>query len=300
METAAGGSPPGFRVKPGMTIDRNDDSKDTALPDPYRLHHEFRNSSQGADPALLLLHGFMGSGRDWLETVEALPDCRCILVDLPGHGSSAGCPAGLYPMPQVALALLAVLDDLSVETCVPVGYSMGGRLALFLALTHPDRCRAVVVESGSPGLASELEREARREWDESKACELEGQGLDAFLEDWYRQPLFHSIRRNEARFAALMERRRHNDPAGLARSLRLMGTGSQPSLWAQVSGLGLPWLAIAGELDSRYRKTMQDMVSLSEKGRLATIPDAGHNTHFENPEAFSRTLREFLVSLPGL
>ena len=155
-----------------------------------------------------------GSGQDWAETVEAFPDYRCILVDLPGHGLSAGCPPGLYPMPQAALALLAVLDGLGVEACVPVGYSMGGRLALYLALTHPDRCRAVVLESGSPGLASELEREARREWDESKATELERQGLAAFLEDWYRQPLFESIGRNEARFAALMERRRHNDPAG--------------------------------------------------------------------------------------
>ena len=266
------------------------------MPDPYRLHREFRNSSQGADPVLLFLHGFMGSGRDWLETVEAFPDHRCILMDLPGHGLSSECPAGLYPMPQAAIALLAVLDELGVGKCVPVGYSMGGRLALYLALTHPDRCRALVVESGSPGLASELEREARREWDESKACELEGQGLDAFLEDWYRQPLFHSIRRNEARFAALMERRRHNDPAGLARSLRLMGTGSQGSLWPRLPGIRFPWLAVAGELDSRYRKTMQDMVSVSEKGRLTIIPDAGHSTHFENPEAFSRTLREFLVA----
>ena len=241
----------------------------------------------------------MGSGQDWAETVEAFPDYRCILVDLPGHGLSAGCPPGLYPMPQAALALLAVLDDLGVETCVPVSYSMGGRLALYLALTHPDRCRAVVLESGSPGLASEREREGRREWDESKATELERQGLDAFLEDWYRQPLFHSIRRNEARFAALMERRRHNDPAGFARSLRLMGTGSQASLWPQLPGIRFPWLGIAGELDSRYRKTMLDMVSVSEKGRLVTIPAAGHNTHFENPEAFSRTLREFLVSFPG-
>ena len=266
------------------------------MPDPYRLHHEFRNSSHGVDPALLFLHGFMGSGRDWLATVEALPDCRCILVDLPGHGLSAGCPAGLFPMPEAALALLAVLDELGVGQCVPVGYSMGGRLALYLALTHPDRCSAVVVESGSPGLTSEREHEARREWDESKASELERKGLDAFLEDWYRQPLFHSIRRNEARFAALMERRRHNDLAGLARSLRLMGTGSQPSLWPRLPGIRFPWLGIAGELDSRYRKTMQDMVSVSEKGRLAIIPDAGHNTHFENPEAFSRTLREFLVA----
>lgn len=264
------------------------------MAEPYRLHYELRGS--GGDTALLFLHGFTGSGRDWMETVAALPEYRCILVDLPGHGLSAECPSGVYPMSHTALALLAVLDNLRVGLCVPVGYSMGGRLALYLALTHPDRCRAVVVESGSPGLASEQERESRREWDEAKASELEQQGLDAFLEAWYRQPLFHSIGRNEARFAELMERRRHNDLAGLARSLRLMGTGSQPSLWPELPGIPFPWLAIAGEFDSRYRKTMRDMVSLSENGRLVTIPDAGHNTHFENPEAFSRALREFLVS----
>ena len=246
--------------------------------------------------ALLFLHGFMGSGRDWAETVEAVPDCRCILVDLPGHGLSAGCPPDLYSMPQAALALLAVLDDLGVGQCIPVGYSMGGRLALYLALAHPDRCRALVVESGSPGLESEQERESRREWDEVKAAELERQGLEAFLEDWYRQPLFHSIGRNEARFAALMERRRNNDAAGLARSLRLMGTGSQPSLWAQLPGMRVPWLAVAGELDWRYGETMRDMVSLSEKGRLVTVRDAGHNTHFENPDGFSRALRDFLLT----
>ncbi len=268
------------------------------MPESRRLHYETRVRGRDADHGfvLLFLHGFMGSGRDWTETVEALPDCRCILVDLPGHGLSAGCPGGLYRMPETARALLAVLDDLGVGQCVPVGYSMGGRLALYLALTHPDRCRALVVESGSPGLASKQERAARREWDEAKASELERQGLDTFLEAWYRQPLFHSIGRDETRFAGLMDRRRHNDPAGLARSLRLMGTGSQPSLWPRLSEIPFAWLAVAGELDSRYRKTMQDMVSVSEKGRLAIIPDAGHNTHFENPEAFSRTLREFLVS----
>jgi len=266
------------------------------VPEPYQLHYEIQGSGLHTDPALLFLHGFMGSGRDWEETAAVLPDFRCILVDLPGHGMSAECPADLYPMPGATLALLAVLDDAGFDRCVPVGYSMGGRLALYLALAHPDRCRALVVESGSPGIASEVEREARREWDESKAAELEGHGLDLFLEDWYRQPLFHSIGRNETRFAALMERRRRNDPAGLARSLRLMGTGSQPSLWPQLPGIPVPWLAVAGELDSRYRKTTRYMVSLSQTGRLVTIPDAGHNTHFENPEAFSRALREFLVS----
>ncbi len=268
------------------------------MSDPHRLHYEFGGSEGSTDkaPVLLFLHGFLGSGRDWMETVEALPDCPYILVDLPGHGLSADWPPGLYPMPQAALALLAVLDELGIGQCVPVGYSMGARLALYVALTHPDRCRAAVLESGSPGIALKREHDARREWDESKASELERQGLDAFLQDWYRQPLFHTIHRNEARFDALMERRRHNDPAGLARSLRFMGTGSQPSLWPQLPRMPFPWLAVAGELDARYRKTMQDMVSLSENGRLVTIPDAGHNTHFENPEAFSRALREFLVS----
>lgn len=75
-----------------------------------------------------------------------------------------------------------------------------------------------------------------------------------------------------------------------------MGTGSQPSPWPRLAGMPFPWLAMAGELDSRYRKTMRDMVSLSENSRLVTIPDAGHNTHSGNPEAFSRALREFPAS----
>ena len=261
---------------------------------PYRLRFEIRGDDTGT--TLLFLHGFTGSARDWTETVDTLPDWRCLLVDLPGHGLSAGCPPELYPMARTALALLRVLDDMGASQCIPVGYSMGARLALYLALTYPERCRALVVESGSPGLDSEEERASRREWDESKAAELERMGLDAFLEDWYRQPLFHSIGRNRERFTAMMKRRRQNDLTGLARSLRLMGTGSQPSLWPQLPALGMPWLAVAGELDPRYRKTMQDMVSLTEKGRLAIIPDAGHNTHFENPGAFSRTLRGFLAS----
>ena len=271
--------------------------EDIELSESYRLHCDLHGSGKDTDIALLFLHGFMGSGRDWVETVEAFPDCRCILVDLPGHGLSAGCPPDLYPMPQAVLAVLDALDDLGVGQCIPVGYSMGGRLALYLALTHPDRCRALVAESASPGLASAQERESRREWDESKASELERNGLDTFLEDWYRQPLFHSIHRNGASFAALMERRLNNDAVGLARSLRLMGTGSQPSLWSQLPGMRLPWLAVTGELDSRYRETTRDMVSLSEKGRLVTIPNAGHNTHFENPEGFSRAVREFLLTM---
>ena len=267
--------------------------------DPSGLHYEVRRSRGATEPALLFLHGFLGSGRDWTEVAEAFPDYPCILVDLPGHGLSAGCPARLYPMPEAALALLAVLDRLGVERCVPVGYSMGGRLALYLALSRPRRCRGLVLESASPGLDSEGERERRRAWDESQALRFERQGLPDFLEGWYRQPLFRSIRRDETRFGAMMERRRRNDPAALARSLRRMGTGSQPSLWPRLAELPGPWLAVVGELDPAYGKTMRDMVSLSEKGRLATVPDAGHNTHFENPDAYSRALREYLASLGG-
>ena len=187
------------------------------MADPYRLHYEVRGGGGNPDTPLLFLHGFLGSGRDWAETAEAFPDYPCVLVDLPGHGLSAGCPTRLHPMPLAALALLTVLDRLDIEQCVPVGYSMGGRLALWLALSHPRRCRGLVLESASPGIDSERERKRRRKWDESKALRLERQGLHDFLEEWYRQPLFHSIRRNGTRFAAMMERRRRGDPAALAR-----------------------------------------------------------------------------------
>jgi len=114
------------------------------------------------EPAVLFLHGFMGSSADWTGVTAALADaCHSLAVDLPGHGASTGLADAFYTMEGAAKALLDLLDGRGIERCAVVGYSMGGRLALYFAMRFPERCRALFLESASPGLATAQERTAR-------------------------------------------------------------------------------------------------------------------------------------------
>jgi len=262
--------------------------------DTCRLHYQVRGEKNG--PVLVFLHGFMGSAADWLETSTTLSRFRCILPDLPGHGRTDPCDSPeYYSMAGAGAALIRMLDELDVDRFTPIGYSMGGRLALYLAVTYSDRCQKVVLESASPGLVDELERHKRRGWDEGRALELEQWEFPRFLTMWYRQPLFEPLTRHQERFRSVLARRRQNDPLELARSMRGMGAGAQPSLWSELEKLDLPVLAIAGELDEKYRKTMGDMVRLCKKGQLRMIPNAGHNVHCETPEPYVQALQDFLT-----
>ena len=249
-------------------------------------------------PAVLFLHGFMGSKAEWADVMESLDrGFRCVAVDLPGHGASTGLPDETYTMEGTAGAILGTLDELEIPAAALVGYSMGGRLALYLALRHPDRCSGLFLESSSPGLKSETEREARREADEQKARRLEHGDFEEFLQDWYRQPLFAPMARDEALLRRTIEARRGNDPAELAKSLRGTGTGSQPSLWEELSGLRVPVLAAVGELDEKFVGISRGMEDLGPAVRATTVPDAGHDVHDEAPAEYLALLRELLHHL---
>lgn len=246
----------------------------------------------------LFLHGFMGSSQDWREVTSVLSGrSRCLTVDLPGHGDSVGLPPGAYTIRGAARTLLGLLDELDVERPAVVGYSMGARLALYLALRHPERCAGLFVESASPGLEEAAQRRARREADEERASILEMGDLEGFLVSWYRQPLFASLARREGMVEALIDIRRRNDPSELARSLRGMGTGSQPSLWGELAGLRIPTLAVSGGMDERYAGIASRMANSSPRVRAAVVPGAGHNVRLEAPEAYLALLQGFLEPL---
>ena len=254
----------------------------------------------GSGQPLALLHGFTGSAANWHSHIAVLArQFLTIAVDLLGHGGSDS-PAdpGRYSMERCVEDLIAVLDQLGFEYVNLLGYSMGGRVAMHVAATHPERVRALVLESASPGLADSAERQARAASDEVLAERFEREGLEAFVSYWESLPLFASqMRLLESVRADLRAQRLQNNPLGLANSLRGLGTGVQSSLWECLPDLRIPTLLIAGELDSKFVGIARAMAQALPTATLAIIPDAGHTVHLEQPDEFNRLVSAWLSNL---
>lgn len=253
------------------------------------------SKTTGAE-TVLYLHGFLGCQDDWNEAVEILGDrfnhCR---VDLPGHGARHQILSPQsYTMPGYTFLLVAALNDCDVHRCSLVGYSMGGRFALYLLAHFPQQFSRAVIESASPGLRTEQEQAARCFEDNKLVYKLRKQPIDEFLRDWYDQPLFATLDKTDPRFEAMLESRRAHDPIGLARSLECMSAGAMPSLWDRLPRIKTQVLFISGENDAKYRALAQEMANLCPRGQVAIIPGAGHNTHFERPEEYCRVVTQFL------
>jgi 2-succinyl-6-hydroxy-2,4-cyclohexadiene-1-carboxylate synthase len=251
----------------------------------------------GQGPPLVLLHGFTGSAESWRAHVAVLSGIYTTLaVDLLGHGASDS-PADpeRFRMDRCAADLAAIFDHLGLAQVNLLGYSMGGRVALHMAVAHSERVSALVLESTSPGLAAPAERQARVASDEALANSIEQHGLEVFVDGWSRLPLFASqAALPDAVRAGLRAQRLRNNPRGLANCLRGLGTGVTPPLWDRLTEVRSPTLVIAGALDTKYVDIAQAMAAGLATSRLAIVPDAGHTTHLEQPEAFDRLVLEFL------
>ncbi len=247
-------------------------------------------------PTLVLLHGFTGSAASWQPVMARLQDMfRCVAIDALGHGDSdAPADPARYGMAHVVGDVLAIMDRLGEQRCLLLGYSMGGRMALQLAVAAPQRLSGLILESASPGLRGADERAARRAADEALARLLEEEGVAAFVDRWERLPLFASQQRlPETTRRALRAQRLRNNPRGLAMSLRGAGTGAQEPLHERLTTLAVPTLLIAGALDDKYCAIARQMATQAPQARLAIVPDAGHNVHLEQPERFVALVREF-------
>ena len=249
------------------------------------LHRAF--DWRGPD-RLVLVHGFTQTLRSWDALAAALADTfQVVRVDLPGHGGSAGIEM------EFAEAAAAIGEAGGPATYV--GYSMGGRLCLRLALDRPDIVQALVLIGASPGLADEAERAARRESDEALAVEIERIGTEAFLEKWLTQPMFSTLTPTPEDLAA----RQANPPAGLATALRRLGSGVQEPLWSRLGELKMPVLAVAGQNDTRYANLAEEMAdAIGVNAQVVALAGAGHAAHLERPGSFTRLLAAFLVLHP--
>jgi 2-succinyl-6-hydroxy-2,4-cyclohexadiene-1-carboxylate synthase len=247
-----------------------------------------------------LLHGFTGSAATWFPLLSLAQRFRPFAIDLPGHGETqAPLDPTRYAADQAVADLLALADALLGRN-VPfalLGYSMGGRLAMHVALAAPERITALIVESASPGIADAGERDDRRRRDEALAERIEREGIAAFVEYWEALPLFASQSLlPDATRASLRAQRLSRAPTGLANSLRGFGAAAQAYLGDHLGGLRMPVLLITGALDATYQRHAQQMAASIADVRVASVEGAGHSVHLEQPDAFEAIVLDFLTT----
>jgi 2-succinyl-6-hydroxy-2,4-cyclohexadiene-1-carboxylate synthase len=244
-----------------------------------------QNEVWGKGDPVVLLHGFTQSARSWGPIGPALARRHTVIaLDAPGHGRSADIVADL--------AAGADLMAAAGGEAAWLGYSMGGRYALHVALRHPQLVRRLVVVSATAGIDDPAERAARRESDQALAARAESDGMAKFVEWWLERPLFATLPRD----AAGVESRLGGTAAGLASSLRLAGAGSQHPLWGELHQLEMPVLVVVGGLDAAYVAHGRRLVeSIGPGASLVVIPEAGHACHLEQPGLFLDAVVPFLA-----
>ncbi len=237
---------------------------------------------EGQGQRLVLVHGFTQTCHSWEPVATSLAtDRQVVRVDAPGHGRSGpACP------------MWAGADRLA-ETggrAAYLGYSMGARLCLHLALADPEQVVALVLVGGNPGIEDPAERQQRRLADEALADQLERGGLEAFLHRWLANPMFAGL----DPLAAGLDARLENTAVDLAASLRLAGAGAQDSLWSRLPELAMPVLVVAGERDPKVPVSQAMARAIGDNAILALVEGAGHAVHLERPDTFTAVVRPFL------
>lgn len=230
----------------------------------------------------MLLHGFTQTGVSWRPVVERLGDeVEVVTPDLPGHGTAG---ATRLDLAGTAAAVAEVGGRATY-----VGYSMGGRVALRLALDRPDVVERLVLVGATAGIDEPAERAARRDADETLARRIEADGVEAFLDGWLAQSLFAGLTPAPDDLAA----RRANPAAGLAASLRLSGTGAMdPPWWDELPALAVPTTLVAGEHDPKFRALAHRLAeSIGGPTELVVIPDTTHPCHLQSPDAMASIIR---------
>lgn len=236
---------------------------------------------------LTAIHGFTETDAVWLDLLGATRACRCELV--PGHGWKP-CPAGTT-IATVAAGIAARLESGSDL----LGYSMGGRIALRVALDHPDKVRRLVLVSSSPGIVDAGERARRQARDERLAQILTEDGIAPFVAWWESNPVLRPARPLPRKVEEDLRCLRLNqDPLGLAGSLRHLGAGVSEPLWSRLGDLRIPVLLVAGVADPRYGTACAAMANAIPGAEVAMVADSGHAVHREQPHQLLGLVSRFL------
>ncbi len=230
------------------------------------------------------IHGFTGSPSVW-SAIQAIPDSQCLTVL--GHGS-ASIAQGDESFASEASRLAALLPE---QVPHLVGYSLGARLALAIAIRSPSRIAKLSLIGVQPGLQDKVERQSRLDADREWGKRLRHEGIEAFVEAWQGVPLWQSQVELPMGLLERQQRQRlQHDPLQLALAMDCLGTGVMPPMWHELAKLSMPVQLIVGEHDTKYFHIAQAMLPTLALGNLEFVEASGHNPVLENPTALARLL----------
>lgn len=240
----------------------------------------------------IAFHGFTASGRSFGALSTHLS--RAVVApDLPGHGGS--------PAAKDVTETIALLAKTLASTRAPrllIGYSMGGRLALQVALGHPELVDELVLISTGSGITDPSERCQRRLADDALADRFEQMTIETLIDYWLSRPIVAlpasvpvHIREDDRRL------RLRNDPVRLAGALRLLGQGVQPAMSHRLSQLAIPTLLISGGADERYTETMAAMARVIQRSTHVVIPGAPHNVVTATPKEVANAISSWVAAI---
>jgi 2-succinyl-6-hydroxy-2,4-cyclohexadiene-1-carboxylate synthase len=255
--------------------------------DSKRVSPSLWTEVRGHGARVVFLHGFTQAGASWNPVLQACADLHAevLLPDLPGHGRSASTTLNLNDTADVVAATFG--------PAFYVGYSMGGRLALNLAVRHPNLVRGLLLFGATAGLATETERTQRCDADELLAQNLEATGVPTFLQRWLSNPMFATLPHDPEGLLL----RQQNTIAGLASSLRLSGTGSQDSLWDKLETVRVPTIIAAGDRDEKFTAIGQQMTTrIGPCATFTAVTNAGHSCHLEQPQQAAGLIKQMLIN----
>lgn len=257
-----------------------------------RLHYE----ESGSGPrTIVFAHGLLFSGRMFDAQVAALRDrYRVITYDLRGQGQSEA-TAGGYDMDTLSEDAAALIEALGAAPCHFAGLSMGGFIAMRLAIRRPELLRSIIL------LETSADPEPRENVPRYRLLNFIARWLGLGLVAGQVMPIVfgRKLLDDPARADERRELRRRlvtQHKVGISRAVR--GVIDRQGVYDELDKIDLPTLIIVGDQDVATVPAKSERMHAKIRGsRLVVIPGAGHSSTIEEPEAVNRALTEFLDGL---
>jgi 2-succinyl-6-hydroxy-2,4-cyclohexadiene-1-carboxylate synthase len=236
----------------------------------------------------VFIHGFLGSNEMW--KVLDLSSENSIFIELPGHNTI------LHSQNIIEKELTFIEGVKVVAEKIPdipvrlIGYSMGARVALAIALLPHTSIEEIILISVHPGLSDVNEIEKRKEEEsELKRLLLEKKDMTEFVSMWENKNIFKTQKRlPEEVFKTQRAMRLFHEPLQIAKAIDTFGLGVMPDFSKKLSLIKIPVKLCVGEVDEKFLKIAVNMNSVLNNSKIKIISKSGHNPIIENPVGFKR------------